>query len=280
MVSIFPAAPPGLYPTPADPLVSVDFNGWWTRSFRLLKVYWRHAALLQLVWVIPLIVGGAISATLLLGPFQDLIDTPQGAEPDWHPFVRMLYVVVPLGLVAAVLTLIVSLATYHLVVQAALAHPLSVGLALRTAARRAPAYVGWGLLGILTTLVGFVFCFLPGYYVAAVLTVLPVVVLLERDFAVRRCFRLFHARTGDSVARVATIIGLGIGIGILEQILFGLLGASLGIFGDGEPRPWVIVALSVLAAVFNGASQVALAPFRVTAYADMRARNEPFTTPR
>ena len=275
--SIFPPAPPGLYPTPADPLVSADFNGWWRRSFWLLKLYWRPAALVQLLWVLPLLVSGAVAAALLVGPVNDLIDTPPEVDPDFHPFLPALYALVPLGLLTGLLALLASLATLHLALQAALGRPLSIPVALRTAGPRLPAYLGWGFLGGLLTLVGFVCCILPGYYVAVVLMLLPSVVLLERGNLIGRCFRLFHARPGDALARLLTTVGLSGAAGVAEQLLLGLASTLFGMFTvDGISAAGFVVAL-VVATVFSGASQVVLAPLHLTTYTDMRARHEPFS---
>lgn len=276
---IFPAGPPGLSPRPDDPLVSADFSGWWSRSFRLLKAIWRQAALIQAIWVIPTIIVAGIAGSVVKDSVTDLTNTPQDVQPDWRPFVRSLFYLLPIGLLAGLLALVASLATLHLVVRAALGRPLSVRLALHTAVRRLPMYIGWGFLGGLLTLVGTLCCFLPGYYVTAVLTILPTVVLLERGRALARCFELFHARLGDALARLATMFGLSFAVGLAEQVLFTITGAPFSPFtADGLPSAATFFGLAAVTVVLSGASQVVLAPMQVTAYADMRARHEPFST--
>jgi hypothetical protein len=279
-----PAAPlfvpvaPTYYAPPDDPLISADYNGWWSRSFRLLKAVWREAALIQTLWVVPSVVLGAIFSFAVNGLFSDLTNTPDTAEPDWHPFVRLAIYLVPLALLSGLLAVLASLATFHLVVQAALGRPLSVPAALRVAVRRIPAYLGWGFVGGLATLAGFVCCILPGYYVSVVLTILPVVVLLERGRAVARCFRLFHARVGDALARLITMLGLSMVVGVVAQLLIAIMGVPFGVFsGDGVSEP-ALFAVSIAGLLLTAAIQLVLAPMHVTTYADMRARHEPFTT--
>ncbi len=274
----FPPAPPGLYPAPDDPLISTDFNGWWKRSFRLLKAVWRHAALVQLLWAGGLLVSGALVIVLMSPTFTELTNTPANGQPDWRPLVRSLYYLIPISLLIGLIGLLSSLATLHLVVQAAVGRPLSVRHALRTAGPRIPAYIGWGLIGGLLSLVGFVCCILPGYYVTTVMLILPTVVLLERGRAATRCFQLFHARPGDALARLATMIGIAIAIGIVQQVFVTSVAAMFGLFStDGITWP-TLVAISTITVVFSAASNIVIAPMHVTAYADMRARHEPFST--
>ncbi len=275
---LFPPAPPGLYPRPDDPLVSADFSGWWNRSIRLLKVVWRPAALVQLVWVVPLIAGGGLVSFMVSDTFTDLANTPPDVQPDLHPLLRLLFLLIPLALLTGLLSLLASLATLHLVVQAALGRPLSVRLALSTARPRVLAYIGWGFVGGLLTLAAFFCCVLPAYYVSTVLLILPTVVLLERGGAIARCFRLFHGRLGDALARLATMVGVGIAVGIVQQAVVSVVALPLGLFSTDGISGIGLFAVATLGALLSGVSHVLLAPMKVTTYADMRARYEPFST--
>src|SRR5690349_19301995 len=38
---------------PADPLISNDYNGWWRRSFGLVKAAWRPMAIIQAIIAVP-----------------------------------------------------------------------------------------------------------------------------------------------------------------------------------------------------------------------------------
>jgi hypothetical protein len=275
---VFPAAPPGLYPAPDDPLVSADFNGWWRKSFRLLKAVWWQAVLLQLFWAVPLIAVEALAGRALSRTFAGLTDAPDNFRPDWHPFLQSLYYVVPLIVLTALLGLVGSLAMPGLVVQAALGGPPSVWRAVRTAIPRLPAYIGWGFLAFLLALAGFVCCFLPGYYVAVVLTVLPVVVLLERGGAIARCFRLFHANVGDALVRLFTMIGLNIVVSTVGQVLIGIVASPSDLVRPDGVSWSGLLTLTALATVVTAVSAVVLSPMTVTTYADLRARYEPFST--
>jgi hypothetical protein len=229
----------------------------------------------QLLWLGPAVVSGALVSLFAGRTFTELIDTPANVQPDWRPFLRSLYYLVPLGLLIGLLWLLASLAMLHLVVQAAVGRPPSVRHALRTAGPRVPPYIGWGLLGGLVTVVGFFCCIVPGYYVSIVLLILPTVVLLERGRGVARCFQLFHAKPGAALARVATIIGLGIAASIVQQVFISMVSAPF----SADQIAWgAFFVVTTIAIVLSAASQVVLAPMYVTSYADMRARHEPFST--
>jgi hypothetical protein len=161
-----------------------------------------------------------------------------------------------------------------------------LGEALRAALRRLPAMLGWYVVAAVICIVAVFFCILPLFYVAAVLTVLPVVVQLERGNAVARCFQLFGVDLGASIARVATIGGLS----VVAAVVVALVGfvVQLAVQGSAAIDPSVEVSAGSIAAVgfvtavlqtllylFDG---FVLMPLTVTAYADMRARREPFNT--
>src|SRR3954464_15775516 len=59
--SAYPYPYPCPYPQPvgfdpADPLVSNDFNGWWRRSFHLVRAAWRPMAVIQAIVAVPILV--------------------------------------------------------------------------------------------------------------------------------------------------------------------------------------------------------------------------------
>ncbi|MFC7279418.1 hypothetical protein ACFQS1_36100 [Paractinoplanes rhizophilus] len=263
--------PPEYYAGPDDALVSPDFAGWWARSFRLLRLAWRPILLIQLIAVLPTAVllswvniasGDQIrragTSTLTLDELVDLI----------VPFLAFIVVV-------GLLSVTVSLATQRVLVQTATARPASIGAALLDGLRRTPALIGWGILAGLMILVGLVFCILPGIYLLAVFSILPVVVLLERGNAIGRVFQLFHANFGAALGRIAVFLGLNVAFFLVESVFTNALfpGAA-----SGDISTAAAIASELFSAVFSVASAVVLAPMLLTAYADMRARHEPFST--
>ncbi|MEU8613984.1 hypothetical protein AB0C29_38955 [Actinoplanes sp. NPDC048791] len=268
---------------PADPLVSNDFNGWWQRSFRLLKAAWRPMALIQLIVSLPTLV---LLLPAMLA-FQDEQRVAQeslqasvdaGTQPDFSLFFAGLTVLLPAAAVAGLFYMLGQLANQQVVVFTATGRTGNlVGPALLAAAKRLPMLLGWYLLAIPVLIVATVLCFFPVFYVGAALTVLAVVVLLERGNGIGRCFQLFHASIGVSVARIATIFGLSVGASLLLTLVTTLVDVTLG-GSYTTPNSTATVINTLLQTAYYAVSYVVLAPLLVTTYADMRARREPFTT--
>ncbi|MGW4942458.1 hypothetical protein ACWEOZ_12845 [Actinoplanes sp. NPDC004185] len=268
---------------PADPLISIEVGGWWHRSFRLLKAAWRPMAVIQLIVSVP--------ALVLLLPamlaYQDEQRVAQeslqasvdaGTRPDFSLFFAGLTVLLPAALVAGLFYMLGQLANQQVVVFTATGRTGNlVGPAFLAAAKRLPALIGWYLLAVPVLIVATVLCFFPVLYVGAALTVLSVVVLLERGNGIGRCFQLFHASIGVSVARIATIFGLSVGASVLLTLMNTLVDVTIG-GSYTTPDNTATVINTLLQAVYSMVSYMILAPLLVTTYADMRARKEPFTT--
>jgi hypothetical protein len=268
---------------PADPLISNDFNGWWQRGSRLVKAAWRPLAVIQAIVAVP--------ALMLLLPamviFQDRqrealasLEAAVAADtrPDFSQFFAGLPILLPAAALAGLVYVFGQLASQQVVVFIATGRTGGlVGPAFLAALKRLPAVIGWYLLTIPVLIVALVLCFFPVIYVGAVLMVLPVVVLLERGNGIGRCFQLFHARIGVSVSRIAAIIGLSFAGGLLLTLLSTIVDVTIG-GSYGTPNTTATVINAVLQGGYYFVSYLVLAPLLVTAYADMRARYEPFTT--
>jgi hypothetical protein len=258
----------GFYPAPDDPLISPDFAGWWNRAMRLLSANWRPLVVIQLLWAIPLLI---ISVLANVVPSENLrADNP-------GDLTALLLITLPFTAVAFLLGLVATLATLHLLVQYVTGRPVSVGDALRAGLRRSGAMLGWGILGGLLILVGLVLCFLPGIYVAMVFTILPAIVLLERGNAISRSFQLVHAQFGPAAGRILTIAAVALGFMLAENALSSIFDS--GYFGSGSVSTGAGITSAIISVAISVLSGVVTAPLTLTAYADMRARHEPFATP-
>ena len=263
--------PAGYYAGPEDPLVSADFAGWWRRGFTLLQATWRPMALVHLIWVLPFFVLNVLMAG---SDTYSYTTTTDFETFDWQTeFVAPFLLMAPIGIVIGLLSIVGQLAALDLLVQRATGRPISVGAALRTGLRRLLPVLGWEILAGLLAVVGFVLCILPGVYVVAALLVLPVVVLLERGQGIGRAFQLFHADFGAALARIATIVGVYLGFAVVESIFSGMLGPAAV-----EGSVVVTIVLAVIGGAFSIAANLVVSPLLLTAYADMRARREPFST--
>jgi hypothetical protein len=267
---------------PGDPLVSNDYNGWWQRSFGLIKTGWKRMAAVQLVVAIP---SAAVLAPATITfrreqneaqqAFQAGVDA--GGSPDFGALFAGWPALLIASVIAAVISMLGLLTTAQLVVFTATGRHQETGAAIRAALRRAPALLGWGLLAVPIFVLSVALCVFPALYVGAALAVLPVVVLLERGKGIGRSFSLFHANLGVSLSRLATAAGLSFAGSLVINLLTTLVNVTVG---DGlTTTSPVAVGFSVaLQAIFSGVAGVVLTTMLVTAYADMRARREHFTT--
>ncbi len=268
---------------PADPLISNDYNGWWHRGFRLVKAAWRPMAVIQAIVAVPAL-SVLVPAMVM---FQDRqrealaaaeASVATGDQQAFSDFFAGFPILLAGLAVAGLCYLLGQLATQQVVVYTATGRTGNlVGPALLAGAKRLPPLLGWFLLAIPVLVVALVLCFFPVFYVGAVLTVLPVVVLLERGNGIGRCYQLFHASIGVSVSRVATFIGLGLAAELLLTMLTSIVDVTIG-GSFTAPTTTATVISTVLQGAFYVVSAVVLTPLLVTAYADMRARHEPFTT--
>ncbi|MEV6602468.1 hypothetical protein AB0M36_37305 [Actinoplanes sp. NPDC051346] len=266
------AAPqPGWYASPDDPLVSPNFGGWWTRAFALLSAAWRPMAVVQLFWALPLVL---LDVFIILAP----VETETGTNGEFTGGL-LVALLISLGtdLVAMLLSFVTLLATVQILVQRATDQPVSVREALMTGLRRAPAMLGWGLLSGLLIMVGLLFCILPGLYVALAMSVLPVVVLLERGNGIGRAFELFHANFGAAIGRVATTAGVMLAFTLAGGALVLGLQPTDALSGD-DVTVGVALTTAIISTTVSIISNVVVSPLLLTAYADMRARHEPFST--
>jgi hypothetical protein len=274
-------APPVWQPPPNDPLVSADYAGWWRRALAIVRAAWPQLLVLELV--------GAVVGTALQTPVTAMLDrVPLGVDEslrsgDFGFGLRDL--LAGLGsaavslVIGVVVAAVVSLATLRVSFAAAVGAPVWIGEGLSTAVGRLFPLLGWYLIVIPMVLVGLCACVLPGLYFAAVLSVLPAVVVFERGAGIGRCFKLFHGAFGTSLARLATILVMYPVVGLITSVIGTIIEAGFNVTDANDPRLFLGSALSTGVTFLGfGALAVLTTPLLLTAYADMRARVEPFTT--
>jgi hypothetical protein len=263
-----------------DPLVSSDYSGWWNRGLAIAGRAWRQLAAIQFVGILltlalqaPLGVFLALTAE---HQRQVIADNGRLTAADFQDLLNGLALsAVPLFL-SVVITAIITLAAVHIGVSAAIGGQPRIGAALSFAAGRAFPLLGWQILALPIYLLGVLLCVLPVFYVAAVFIVLAVVVAVERTNAIGRCFTLFNRDVGWSVARIATIIGLSIGAGIVGG-LFGIF-VNAAVHRSATGTGGIVagsIASTLLSALITAGLGILLAPLTLAAYADMRSRVEP-----
>jgi hypothetical protein len=268
-------------PSPNDPLVSSDYAGWWRRAMAIIRAAWPQLLVLELVAVV---IGTAVQT-----PVAVMLDRlPLTVDPSLRSgefSFGMGDVLTAFGSAAGLLAIsvlvgaVVSLATLRVSFAAAIGAPVRISEGLTTAGGRLLPLLGWYLIAIPMVLVGVCACVLPGLYFAAVLSLLPAVVVFERGAGIGRCFKLFHGAFGASLARLATILVMYPVVGLVTSVIGSAVQAALHVTDANDPRLILGSAVSTgVTALGFGALAVLTTPLLLTAYADMRARVEPFST--
>lgn len=269
-----PMIPPSFYATPADPLVSPNYEGWWQRGTTLAGRVWKPALILHAIAAVPslaLMVPAEVLLNVESQKIQAILLNGTAALGDLGGYLSAILLFTGAALLVALISSLTAAVNVHLVIQAATGRPVNLRAATVAGLRRAPAIIGWILLGNLLTSLALLMCVLPVFYVGAAFMVLPVLVTLERGSGISRAFALFHADLGTSIARVATVFALttvlAVGLGAVALVLELTIGGTAGL---------------VTAALWRGlhylAAGLIVTPLLVTAYADMRSRLEPFST--
>jgi hypothetical protein len=284
-----PPPPPGYGPyqpapqwqPPPDPLISPDYSGWFSRGVAIAGRGWKQLAGLQLMGLVVVVALGAPFALYLVRTQSQLqrdFQTPTATTqtPDLGPLFTLFGLELIAIPVLLIVTSTVTLASVHISVSVAMGLPARITDALSLAARRVFPLIGWQLLALPIYLLGLCVCVLPVFYVAAVFAVLPAVVAVERTNVISRCFTLFNRNVGLAVARIATIVGLGVAAGIVGSI-GGLVARAVtgsSLTGTSTSVTGTVTSALISAVVAAGIA-VLTAPLIVAAYADMRSRIEP-----
>ncbi|MFI5907426.1 hypothetical protein [Dactylosporangium sp. NPDC051541] len=277
-----------------DPMISPDYSGWWQRSITIFKGAWKQLAILQLIGFVLTLAVVIPEAIWSLRVTADFIDTANSSEsapsltPLLAPFLLLFLGAVVAGMVGSLITV----AGNQIAVTVAAGQPPRLGPAFALAVRRFLPLWGWSLLAALMMLVGFCLCVLPGIYLYAVFVILPAVVTFERGSgAISRCFQLFHRDFGSAIARIATIIGLSLLVGVISYLVGQIIETAMGgtesaSFGTG-PASNVALTSTVITAIvvsrlvttlLEAAVKLFTDVLTVTAYADLRAGTDPGLT--
>ncbi|GAA3299645.1 hypothetical protein Dvina_09260 [Dactylosporangium vinaceum] len=279
-----------------DPMISPDYNGWWQRSTTIFKGAWRQLAILQLIGFVLTLVVVIPEGIWSLKVTADFIDAANASEatPSLTPLVAPFALLFLGTVVAGMVGSMITVAGNQIAVTVAAGQPPRLGPAFALAVRRFLPLWGWSLLSALMMLVGFCLCILPGIYLYAVFLILPAVVTFERGSgAIARCFQLVHRDFGAAIARIATIIGLTLLVGlvsyfvgqIIERTMGGVPESTLGSTSTGAQRFTITTTAIVTIAVsrlvttlLETAMKLFTDVLTVTAYADMRAGLDPQLT--
>ncbi len=272
--------PPGAYQPPAplgldsdDPLVNPQFagiNGWFTRLGSVFRRSGKSmAAIFAITYLVPNIVitvlGAGANYLFLSRVMPTLPNQTRRYEPDpqfldkWGlPLLALLVA----GVLVVVVLYIVELAGYaaatYAVTREATGQRVGLGEALGYGFRRSLGLFGWLFLGGLLTVIGFVFCILPGLYMIAALALVGPIYLFERRNAIGRSFSIFNKNLGRVLGRLALLLCAMIAAGVLSGIIGAIGSAVAGTFGTQTLSLNATVAASTVSSVLGVIIQLPL----------------------
>lgn len=278
--------PPGF--DPADALVTppgAGLGGWFSRCVGAVRRGWRLLLpILLLTQVLPAATLSVLS--LLVDPSADW-DAAARQNPDALPDTFLTDLATVFGvliggslLVGLVQSVGWAAGTWVIARQAA-GEPVGLGAALRYGLRRAPGLWGWTLLLTLIIGLGLCFCVIPGIYFAFVLSMAGPVWLFERRPPIDRSYRMFHARLGLVLGRVA-LVAAAVIVGTVAAGMVEVVGTlpfgttPLEAPGSAAGVVLVTLAAAVLALPAHLAQLVGL----VATYAEQRAHEGPVNAAR
>jgi hypothetical protein len=292
-----------------DPIVPLDFGAWprrvsgvIRRGIRGLTLLAAAPALLSVLEQIALEAVRPSMAGLKFRLEAAANATPTGFVDQWTVF-RIS--VVPLLPTMAIFTVLIAITSafcyggaYHRALREANGQPISVLAALRAAASRVPAMLGWGALVVVGTFLTFGLLLVPGtltgnpwlnifgpvlgFLLAITATVVALPTLCGVVFVDRaglgRCIRLIKGQFWPTFVR-ALVTCAGITVYILAmklvmKLLLAPFGGAQGLSTSGRAIEFAVQGLLALP-LFHY-----LVATTLVSYAELRFREDPATTTR
>ncbi|WP_028934913.1 hypothetical protein [Pseudonocardia spinosispora] len=252
---------------PDDPLVPLDFAGWFRRSIDVAR---RSAVTLGILQLISAVVSVVVSIATA-GPATAFLDqatalqasAETGAPPDMTTFGAAFgaYAVTMLisWVISIAVTVFVMGASLFVAIRDADGNPATAADGLRFAAKRAPLFAAWLALAWILIGIGTVFFFIPGIYLAVVLlSSLAGVVVVERN-GIGRCFDIIRGRFWATTGRMLVALLL---VGVYAFIVYGISGA----LGGGPTS----VSTALLHAVLAIPASIVVVGIATVTYAELR----------
>ncbi|MGI8867997.1 MAG: hypothetical protein ACR2F6_03870 [Mycobacteriales bacterium] len=203
-----------------DPLVPVDFAGWFERMFGVVRRSWLPLLPFVLIAAVPQAVLSRYAGILS----NRLPSTGTYSNVQWHDVTRGLQG--PLagwGIATLIVGLLMQCAGVWIVVRHAAGRDVGAGSAVQFAARRSPALLGWTFVAIALIVIGFICLVIPGVYLTFVLLpTLTGVIVIARG-SITDCFALVRGRFWATVGRTvlfAVIVG---GASLVLDAIVGLV---------------------------------------------------------
>jgi hypothetical protein len=295
--------------TMRDPLVPLDFGGWFRRVYQTFRRSFVSLSVLSLLTVSMGAVYFIVLDAIRPSPTELQQRLLQAAEASptgtVEPQTQLMIQFGPLIPSMVIFTVLIGLASavsygggYHVALRQANGQPIGAGEAIRTTAPRVLPFVGWCFVTWLAVMVVFVGLMLPGtlagepwLQVVASVVALAImvgvgvsllatifgVVFLERA-GLKRCFQLIKGRFWITSTRVLATLVIYLGYALLTN---GAVKLLLWPFGGQQALGHVALAvLHIANAIIAIPLMVFLIAATLVSYAELRFREDRSITTR
>jgi hypothetical protein len=258
---------------PDDPLVSVDFSSWFSKVFAGMRRSWKSLLIFQLL----VLVTSSILALALRAANSQFVQTSSNGRKS----IRGVVVVALVSYVCAfAIRAVPEVASAHVIAHDAASH--TQGDSSRTGWRqglrfgfsRSVPMIGWSIATSLLTIVGSVFCLLPGIYLAVAFwgTLTGVVAFERPPSVVGRCLELMKGHWWQVVARALLVAVARLAVGHVVSLLTGGFSpAARRARANG-------IGSTIVSNVLNVPFGMFVSIATIITYAELRRKLEPITS--
>jgi hypothetical protein len=275
---------PPTAPRRTDPVVlppGSSYGAWFTAIVDVAKRSWKSALFTSLGVVVPMAIVSLIAYAIGAGGTLTIFSLLSHAGLSFVGYVGAMFVKLLLSIVAAYVASVGWAAgSWALVQEAKTGRPANINEAFQYGMKRAMALFPWTVVAGFACVIGLMFFYIPGLYLAFAFSLFGFVAVFERNpQPLMRSLNMLHKSVGPSLARVGTLFGVFLVYNGIVQAFFGILsipGRVLAggtvVYGIGEGF------LQMFATVLLAPAIAALMVGLLVTYAELRAQEGPTST--
>jgi hypothetical protein len=276
-----PPAPP---PSRTDPLVlpsGSNYGGWFSAVMDVAKRSWKSALFTSLGVVVPLAIVSLIAYAIGAGGTLTIFLLFSHPGLGFISFIGALFIKLVLTIAAAfVASAAWAAGAWALVTEAKTGRPANIQEAYQYGLRRAMSLFPWTVVAGFLCVIGLMFFYIPGLYLAFAFSMFGFVATFERgQQPLTRSLNMLHRNIGPSLARVGTLFGIFLVYNGIVSLFFGIftittrvVAGNTPVYGIGEGFIQMIATIVLAPAV-----AVLMIGLLVT-YAELRAQEAPTST--
>jgi hypothetical protein len=272
-----------------DPLVLApgsSFGAWFNKVQEIAKRSWKSALIIATVGIAA--PRALVTLITTVGDWTTTVSvTGLGALSFRHLLVS-LFITLILSIAAAyVASAGWAAGVWALVQEAATGRPANVADAFKYGLKRAMSLFPWAIAAGAAVTIGSFCLLLPGLYLAFGFSLFGFVALFERGVSpIGRSFSLTHnsATIGPTLGKVGILFGVYLAYTLVVGLIFGAIGAGLGLALSGGFRNAFgfnlgLGLMQTIGTLLSGPALAVLLIGLLPTYAELRSRESSLSTP-